>query len=154
MHVVWLLLSSWLMLLPITIPKATNPYVFRGKEEEEEEWSYDDDNTVGNDDDDNNDVDIIIGNTGRFFSINNPIRRRDSPTTTPRGFRKESIENAMVNDHTFVIYNYCLCCAIIIIIIIIIADTVIQYSIRYSTTYSTNVASIFFCRIDGGLAPT
>ena len=65
-----------LLLLPTTKPKATatNPYVFRGREGEDR--SYDDDDHKGDgnidDDDDEDDVDQI-GNTCRFFFIDDPI---------------------------------------------------------------------------------
>ena len=63
-----------LLMLPITIPKATNPYVCLVKEEEEDR-SYDDDNNENDGNvvvDDDDDVDKI-GNTGRFFFIDDPI---------------------------------------------------------------------------------
>ena len=129
-------------MLPITIPKAVNPYVCLIKEEEEEDRSYDDDNDENDGNivvDDDNIVDKI-GNTSRFFFIDDPIRRRDPPPTITRGFtNEESIENAMVNDHI---------CSIVISFIaattIIMAGT-IQYSIaRQHDSTRCGTASIFF----------
>lgn len=65
------------------------------------------------DDGDTDDDDDKVDNTGCFFFIDDPIQRRNSPTTTPQGFSKESIKNTMVKrPYMFVIYDYyylCVC---------------------------------------------